>query len=112
MRSELKNFWQYLQEYHQSEAKAIRQKILAQKFGISARAIREWTEELTVDFRKPVASTVHPPYGIFVATTQGERERYIAQLDARMKALYRRRRAFARTPIGEVIRQMELEMTT
>lgn len=108
MRNELRNFWHHLKIFHQGEARAVKVKILALKFGVTERQIREWTEELTVEHGKPIASSIHPPCGIFVAVAQEEKERYVAQLDARMKSLYRRRKAFSKVPLNEIINQLEL----
>jgi len=97
--------WQVLDERHRGERNAVTQGALAHAFGTTARQIRHLTEVLVVEQQRPVASTCHPPFGIFVAETREEKERYLAQLDARMRQLYRRRRAFDRTPLSDLVRQ-------
>lgn len=109
MRPELVEFWDYLDRYHRGKARAIMVERLSCRLNKSPRLIRAMAEELTTEYHKPIASTIRPPYGLYVAITPEEKEEYCAQLDARIRAIARRRRAFTSIPLLETIRQMEME---
>ena len=109
MRPELEYFWEYLKVHCRGKANALKVGRLSWLLNHSERQIRAMAEELTTQHGHPIASTVHSPYGIYVAVTSGEREEYVRQLDSRIKALARRRRAFTAIPLSEAIRQMEME---
>lgn len=99
--------WDYLELHCKGQACAVKQQSIAGILGITVREVRLLTKTLGTKLNKPVASTVHPPYGIYIPANKKETGEYIAQLDARIKALFARRRAFSRSTAVDVVRQME-----
>ncbi len=75
---------------------------------ISERTVRHLTEILTVEQERPVASTIHPPYGIYIPVRKEEREEYMMQLKARITAMFKRLKAFSNATASDIIKQMEL----
>lgn len=99
--------WDYLELHCTGEKYAIKQRSIASILGISVREVRKLTSILGNKFNKPVASTVHLPYGIYIPVNKMEKEEYIQQLDSRIKALFGRRKAFSKATAVDVARQME-----
>lgn len=102
--------WCFLDKHCRGRENAKKQSEIAGIMGTSRRSIRHMTEILTVTHNHPVASSVHPPYGIYIPSGSGEVRGYLIQLDARIKALFRRRRAFDKATAVEVVGQLELDL--
>lgn len=101
--------WEYLELHCKGQANAIKQRSIASVLGVSVREIRTLTNILGLVYNKPVASTVHPPYGIYIPANRDEKNSYIMQLDSRIKSLFVRRKAFSRSTAVEVAAQMEFK---
>lgn len=101
--------WDYLELHCNGQAHAIKQRSIASIMGVSVREIRNLTNVLGLVHNKPVASTVHPPYGIYIPAGKQEKREYIAQLDSRIKALSIRRKAFSKATASEAVAQMEFK---
>ncbi len=78
--------------------------------GIPVREVRHLTEILTVEHQRPVASTIHPPYGIYIPVLKEEREEYMMQLKARIMAMFKRLKAFSNATASDIIKQMRLQL--
>lgn len=102
--------WNYLDKHCRGRENAKKQSEVATLMGTTERSIRHMTEILTGNYKRPVASSVNPPYGIFIPSGPGEVRGYIMQLDSRIKALFRRRRAFDKATAVEVAGQLELDL--
>ncbi|HUU97498.1 MAG TPA: hypothetical protein VM487_17315 [Phycisphaerae bacterium] len=102
--------WEILASRHQGRARAITQGRLASCLCTNARHVRALTAELSDPAnqgRYPVASATEPPAGLYVFTNAEERADYVAQLDARMRRLYQRRRGVVATTFAEMQRVLE-----
>ncbi len=102
--------WQYLEKHCQGRDNAKKQPEIAAIMGISVREVRHLTEILTVEQERPVASTIHPPYGIYIPVLKEEREEYISQLKARIMAMFKRLKAFSNATASDIIKQMRLQL--
>lgn len=100
--------WQFLDKNCRGMENAKKQSDIADIIGISVREVPKLTSVLTGEFGRPVASTMHRPYGIYIPETREEREEYITQLKSRIKALFRRLKAFSNATPGEIVGQMDL----
>lgn len=80
-----------LQE-HQGKEQAITVAELQQMTLASTRKIRAVIAKLVTERRMPVASTVHPPYGFYLITSEDEARECLQQYWSRVKEVSRRAR--------------------
>ena len=100
--------WNYLDRHCSGEKSAMKEAELAAAHGLNSRRIQRVLEFLVVKKRRPIASSCRPPYGVFVAETSAEKERYARQLERRIIATARRMRAFVKAPRVHVLTQEAL----
>jgi len=74
----------------------------------SIRQIRSIIQGLVDDFGYPIAATVNPPYGYFIAITEDEKLEYVRNLTARIKSIAQRLRAFEKNTADNIIQQLEM----
>ena len=85
-----------LEQLHRGQSKAIPGSLLAKRLGYkNDRAIRIAIRELIAD-GVPVASSVIPPVGFFIAETREEVKQYTANIKSRLVEDAYRRRDFLR----------------
>jgi len=86
---------------------AIRVGILAGHLGISERQVRADALEL-IQAGHPIASSIRPPYGLFIVRTEEEKRQYANQIRSRIRELWTRLRAFDRASADTLAGQMEM----
>jgi len=80
-----------LQE-HRGRAQAVTVGELQRQLLVSSRRIRRTIQQLVIVQRIPVASTVHPPYGFYLITTEAEARECLQQYWSRVREVSRRAR--------------------
>jgi hypothetical protein len=72
------------------------------------RRIRQIIRELNFD-GYPILTSIHPPFGVYYAVTNQEKNEYLGNLGARMKAILMRMKAVDKIQTREFIKgQLEL----
>ena len=104
MKNEILNI---LQTHAKGAEKAIKASHLAHELRLTEREVRLFIRELIREGH-PVASSIRDPFGFYLAVTQEEKGRYVAQLKARIVAMFQRLHDFDRTEAAEARRQMEM----
>lgn len=84
-----KHLYQVLQQ-HAGHAQAITVDALQARVGGSARRIRHVIQQLVIAERLPIVSSVHPPMGYFLVTTEAEMRDCLRQYGARIRELRER----------------------
>ena len=74
----------------QGRTHAITVRQLQQQLLASSRHIRRAVQYLVIEQRIPIASTVHPPYGFYLITTEAEARECLHQYWSRVKEVSRR----------------------
>ena len=103
---------QILSQLKPGKYNAIPSRVLANRLGFKVdRAIRLGIEEL-IQEGYPIAASVNPPCGYFLATTSKEINEYSGVLRARAKKIFIRRRDFknASRKLYEPGKQLKLEL--
>lgn len=101
--------WYWLKCYCRGHENAQTIKTLSFILSLQPRTIQELVHSLTVNHGKPIAASCSKPKGLFVAVTQEEKDRYVTTLDARLREIYLRRRAFSKVPLAELVDQGAFE---
>ena len=78
-----------LQEHH-GRARAITVRILQQRLLASSRRIRRAIQQLVIEHRIPIASSVHPPSGFYLLTSESEARECLQQYWSRIRELRQR----------------------
>ena len=86
---------------------AIRVRILANILEISERQVRADALEL-IQAGHPIASSIRPPYGLFIIRTDAEKRQYAAQIKSRIRELWERLRAFDRASADALAGQLKM----
>ena len=100
-----------LLKFHVGGARALKVEIAAHAAGVSQREIRDILKHLTEKHGLAIASSVEPPYGVYLVETAEELERYCEQLKGRALSALRRMAILRKQHLGELLGQMKLEMS-
>ncbi len=108
MTSEEARVWKLL-EPHRGKDRAVRVRDLALLAGMDERKLRDVVKNLVEVHAKPIGSSVRPPMGYFVITSEEEREEVRRQYYSRALKLFKRIRAVDRSAwVAGVVDQLEL----
>ncbi len=81
-----------LLQAHQGRTRAVTVRQLQQRLLASSRRIRRAIQQLVMTERMPIASSVHPPYGFYLITSESEARECLHQYASRLRELSRRAR--------------------
>jgi hypothetical protein len=76
----------------------------------SSRQIRKTLRELNLE-EVPILTSIHPPLGVYWASSESEIEEYLANLGSRARAIHQRMAALSKIKAREFLRG-QLEMFT
>ena len=77
---------------HQGRTKAVTVGELQRRLLASSRRIRRTIQQLVMEQRLPIASSVHPPYGFYLITSESEARECLQQYASSIRELSRRAR--------------------
>lgn len=81
-----------LLQTHKGRTHAVTVGELQRRLLASSRRIRRAIQHLVMEQRIPIASSVHPPYGFYLITTEAEARECLHQYASRIRELSRRAR--------------------
>ncbi len=99
-----------IQTRHQGQEQAITVRELQRQLLISGRQIRAALARLVVVHHLPIASTVHPPYGFYLITTEAEARECLAQYWSRVEELAKRTKILAAVVKKQFGVEIQLEL--
>jgi hypothetical protein len=97
-------------QHHQGKERAITVSDLQQLVPISTRRIRAAIAKLVTESRVPIASTVHPPYGFYLITTEDEAQDCLAQYWSRVEKVAKRAKILAQVVHEQFGIETQLEL--
>lgn len=98
-------------KFHIGEARAIKVGTLAAHLGsVTERSVREVLKSLTESHGLAIASSIKPPFGVYLVETAEEIRDYIKQLTDRALSMLYRRSVLEKKSLPELLGQLSLEV--
>lgn len=97
-------------KFHIGEARAIKVGILAAHAGRAERTVREALKTLTETYGLAIASSIKPPFGVYLVETAEELRDYMQQLTDRALSMLYRRSVLEKRSLPDLLGQLSLEV--
>lgn len=97
-------------QHHRGKDQAMTVCDLQRLVPISTRKIRATIAKLVTESRVPIASTVHPPYGFYLITTEDEAKDCLAQYWSRVEKVAKRAKILAQVVHEQFGIETQLEL--